>query len=257
MTNPQQNPQQPSGMPFQRYAAFPAVDVPNRTWPDQKIIQAPRWCAVDLRDGNQALIDPMTPARKKKMFQLLVDMGYKEIEVGFPSASQTDFDFCRELIEGGHIPDDVTIQVLTQCRDHLIERTFDAIRGSKQAIVHFYNSTSVLQRRVVFGLGSLQVVCSGVLLGGLLVICGAPALAALLLGAGLARLRLLRRKRRWYCYGYERDEREDGDECEEEQARVGHAFAMRSRRSASMSSRGSTPDSAASNIGFRCARPAA
>ncbi|HEX5772404.1 MAG TPA: 2-isopropylmalate synthase [Nocardioidaceae bacterium] len=152
MTTPQQNPQQPSGMPFQRYAAFPAVDVPNRTWPDQKITQAPRWCAVDLRDGNQALIDPMTPARKKKMFQLLVDMGYKEIEVGFPAASQTDFDFVRMLIEENLIPDDVVIQVLTQAREHLIERTYESIRGAKQAIVHLYNSTSTLQRRVVFGL---------------------------------------------------------------------------------------------------------
>ena len=114
--------------------------------------KAPRWCAVDLRDGNQALIDPMNPERKMRMFDLLVRMGYKEIEVGFPSASQTDFDFVRQLIEGGHIPDDVTIQVLTQARDHLIERTYDAIRGAKQAIVHLYNSTSVLQRRVVFGL---------------------------------------------------------------------------------------------------------
>jgi 2-isopropylmalate synthase len=120
--------------------------------------QAPRWCAVDLRDGNQALIDPMDSDRKLKMFKLLVKMGYKEIEVGFPSASQTDFDFCRELIEGGHIPDDVTIQVLTQCRDHLIERTYDAIRGAKQAIVHFYNSTSVLQRRVVFGLSKEGII---------------------------------------------------------------------------------------------------
>ena len=136
-------------MPFQEQIA---VDLPDRTWPTQVITKAPRWCAVDLRDGNQALIDPMNPERKMRMFELLVQMGYKEIEVGFPSASQTDFDFVRELIEGGHIPDDVTIQVLTQCRDHLIERTFDAIRGSKQAIVHFYNSTSVLQRRVVFGL---------------------------------------------------------------------------------------------------------
>jgi 2-isopropylmalate synthase len=116
------------------------------------ITQAPRWCAVDLRDGNQALIDPMSPDRKKRMFELLCRMGYKEIEVGFPSASQTDFDFVRMLIEDDMIPDDVTIQVLTQCRDHLIERTYDAIRGAKQAIVHFYNSTSILQRRVVFGL---------------------------------------------------------------------------------------------------------
>ena len=149
------HPQQPSGMPTQKYVPFQEqleVHLPERTWPDQVMTKAPRWCAVDLRDGNQALIDPMDAERKMRMFKLLVRMGYKEIEVGFPSASQTDFDFCRELVEGGHIPDDVTIQVLTQCRDHLIERTFDAIRGSKQAIVHFYNSTSVLQRRVVFGM---------------------------------------------------------------------------------------------------------
>jgi 2-isopropylmalate synthase len=152
MTNSQQNPQQPSGMPFPRYAPFPAPEVPDRTWPDRAITQAPRWCAVDLRDGNQALIDPMTPARKKKMFQLLVDMGYKEIEVGFPAASQTDFDFVRMLIEEDLIPDDVVIQVLTQAREHLIERTYESIRGAKQAIVHLYNSTSTLQRRVVFGL---------------------------------------------------------------------------------------------------------
>jgi 2-isopropylmalate synthase len=149
------HPQLTSGMPFQKYVPFHEqipVDLPDRTWPTKRIETAPRWCAVDLRDGNQALIDPMNTERKLRMFQLLVSMGYKEIEVGFPSASQTDFDFVRELIEGRHIPDDVTIQVLTQCRDHLIERTYDAIRGAKQAIVHFYNSTSVLQRRVVFGL---------------------------------------------------------------------------------------------------------
>ncbi|MGO4597808.1 2-isopropylmalate synthase [Terrabacter sp. 2RAF25] len=149
------HPQQTSGMPFQKYVPFHEqipFDLPDRTWPTKRIAQAPRWCAVDLRDGNQALIDPMNSERKLRMFQLLVKMGYKEIEIGFPSASQTDFDFCRELIDGGHIPDDVTIQVLTQCRDHLIERTFDAIRGAKEAIVHFYNSTSILQRRVVFGL---------------------------------------------------------------------------------------------------------
>jgi 2-isopropylmalate synthase len=146
------NPQQPSGMPFQRYEPFPSVSVTDRTWPDKKITQAPRWCAVDLRDGNQALIDPMTPARKKRMFELLVKMGYKEIEVGFPSASQTDFDFVRMLIEEDLIPDDVVIQVLTQAREPLIERTYEAIRGAKQAIVHLYNSTSTLQRRVVFGL---------------------------------------------------------------------------------------------------------
>ena len=149
-----QNTQRPSGMPVHKYVPFHEqikVSLPDRTWPSKLITEAPRWCAVDLRDGNQALIDPMSPERKLKMFQLLVQMGYKEIEVGFPSASQTDFDFVRQLIEGGHIPADVTIQVLTQARDHLIERTFESLRGSKQAIVHFYNSTSVLQRRVVFG----------------------------------------------------------------------------------------------------------
>ena len=144
--------QRPSPMPWQRYRPFAPVDLPDRTWPHRVIDSAPRWCAVDLRDGNQALIDPMTPGRKKRMFELLVRMGYKEIEVGFPSASQTDFDFVRMLIEEDLIPDDVVIQVLTQSREHLIERTFDAIRGAKQAIVHLYNSTSTLQRRVVFGL---------------------------------------------------------------------------------------------------------
>ena len=147
--------QHPSPMPFRKYVPFHeqlAVELPDRTWPTKRLTKAPRWAAVDLRDGNQALIDPMNTERKKRMFDLLVRMGYKEIEVGFPSASETDFAFCRELIEGGHVPDDVTIQVLTQCRDHLIHRTFDAIRGAKQAIVHFYNSTSTLQRRVVFGM---------------------------------------------------------------------------------------------------------
>ena len=149
-----ENTQKPSTMPVHKYQPFHeqiTVELPDRTWPAKRITEAPRWCAVDLRDGNQALIDPMSPERKLKMFKLLVRMGYKEIEVGFPSASQTDFDFVRELIEGGHIPEDVTIQVLTQARDHLIERTYESIRGSKKAIVHFYNSTSVLQRRVVFG----------------------------------------------------------------------------------------------------------
>ena len=146
------NPQQPSGMPFQRYVPFIPIKLADRTWPDASMTKAPRWCAVDLRDGNQALIDPMSPARKKKMFQLLVDMGYKEIEVGFPSASQTDFDFVRMLIEEDLIPDDVVIQVLTQAREELIERTYESLRGAKQAIVHLYNSTSTLQRRVVFGL---------------------------------------------------------------------------------------------------------
>ena len=150
--------QQPSPMPWQRYTPFPAISLPDRTWPSKTITQAPRWCAVDLRDGNQALIDPMTPARKLRMFQLLVDCGFKEIEVGFPSASQTDFDFVRMLIEDNLIPDDVVIQVLTQSREALIERTFEAIRGAKQAIVHLYNSTSTLQRRVVFGLDQPGIV---------------------------------------------------------------------------------------------------
>jgi len=148
------NRQQASGMPFGRYEPFHKqiqFDLSDRTWPTKRIEKAPHWCAVDLRDGNQALLDPMNPERKLKMFQLLVQMGYKEIEVGFPSASQTDFDFVRILIEGGHIPEDVTIQVLTQAREHLIERTYESLKGSKRAIVHFYNSTSVLQRRVVFG----------------------------------------------------------------------------------------------------------
>jgi 2-isopropylmalate synthase len=146
--------QKPSQMPFQRYLPFDKqIKIPKfeRSWPSKVITQAPRWCAVDLRDGNQALIDPMSPERKLEMFKLLVGMGYKEIEVGFPSASQTDFDFVRLLIDGNLIPEDVTIQVLTQARDHLIERTYESIRGAKTAIVHFYNSTSVLQRRVVFG----------------------------------------------------------------------------------------------------------
>ena len=147
------NQQKPSAMPIHRYKPFHEqikVDLPDRTWPTKRMTKAPRWCAVDLRDGNQALIDPMSPERKLKMFQLLVRMGYKEIEVGFPSASQTDFDFVRVLIEGGHIPEDVTIQVLTQARDHLIERTYESLVGAKSVIVHFYNSTSVLQRKVVF-----------------------------------------------------------------------------------------------------------
>ena len=149
-----ENNQKPSKMPFGRYQPFHEqvkVDLADRTWPSKRIEKAPRWCAVDLRDGNQALIDPMSPERKLEMFKLLVNMGYKEIEVGFPSASQTDFDFVRILIDDKHIPEDVTIQVLTQARDHLIERTYESIAGAKLAIVHFYNSTSILQRRVVFG----------------------------------------------------------------------------------------------------------
>ena len=148
------NVQTPSAMPIHKYRSYReqfGVDLPDRTWPAKQITVAPRWCAVDLRDGNQALIDPMSPERKRRMFELLVRMGYKEIEVGFPSASQTDFDFVRELIEDDVIPDDVVIQVLTQARDALIERTFSAIAGAKQAVVHLYNSTSTLQREVVFG----------------------------------------------------------------------------------------------------------
>src|SRR6201988_2168286 len=151
---PAWNTQRGSAMPVHRYRSFAdevePIGVPDRTWPDRVITHAPMWCAVDLRDGNQALIDPMSPARKRRMFDLLVRMGYKEIEVGFPSASQTDFDFVREIITGGAIPDDVTVQVLTQCRPELIERTFEACEGAPRAIVHFYNSTSILQRRVVF-----------------------------------------------------------------------------------------------------------
>ena len=146
------NAQRPSAMAYPRYQPFAPIALPDRTWPSTVITEAPRWCAVDLRDGNQALIDPMTPQRKLRMFNLLVSMGYKEIEVGFPSASQTDFDFVRMLIEDDLIPDDVVIQVLTQSREHLIERTFESIAGADQAIVHLYNSTSTLQRRVVFGL---------------------------------------------------------------------------------------------------------
>ncbi|ANE78826.1 2-isopropylmalate synthase [Mycobacterium adipatum] len=151
---PSWNTQRASAMPVNRYRTFAEevenVTLADRTWPDKVIATAPQWCAVDLRDGNQALIDPMSPARKRRMFDLLVRMGYKEIEVGFPSASQTDFDFVREIIEQGAIPDDVTIQVLTQCRPELIAKTFEACAGAPQAIVHFYNSTSILQRRVVF-----------------------------------------------------------------------------------------------------------
>jgi 2-isopropylmalate synthase len=147
------NTQRPSGMPVHRYRPYSeqfSTDLPDRTWPTKTIERAPMWCAVDLRDGNQALIDPMSPERKRIMFDLLVKMGYKQIEVGFPSASQTDFDFVRQLIEENLIPDDVTIQVLTQAREELIARTYESIKGAKQAIVHLYNSTSVLQRDVVF-----------------------------------------------------------------------------------------------------------
>ena len=151
---PAWNKQRNSSQPVHRYRPFAEevedITLPDRTWPDKKITVAPQWCAVDLRDGNQALIDPMSPERKRRMFNLLVQMGYKEIEVGFPSASQTDFDFVREIIEKNMIPEDVTIQVLVQAREHLIRRTFEACEGASNVIVHFYNSTSELQRRVVF-----------------------------------------------------------------------------------------------------------
>jgi len=145
-------PATPKRMPFEKYVPFVPLELPDRTWPDKKLTKAPQWCSVDLRDGNQALIDPMDPERKRRMFDAVVAMGFKEIEVGFPSASQPDFDFVRQLIEEDLIPDDVTIQVLTQCRDDLIERTYECLAGAPRAIVHFYNSTSILQRRVVFGL---------------------------------------------------------------------------------------------------------
>jgi 2-isopropylmalate synthase len=143
--------QQPSGMPCYRYTPFKPVDLPGRTWPGKAITVAPRWLSTDLRDGNQALIDPMSPARKHQMFDLLTRIGYKEIEVGFPSASQADFDFVRELIEGDRIPDDVQISVLTQARDELIERTVQSLAGARRASVHLYNATAPLFRRVVFG----------------------------------------------------------------------------------------------------------
>jgi len=139
-------------MAFAKYRPTVPVDLPDRTWPNRRLTKAPRWCSVDLRDGNQALIDPMDLERKQAMFNQLVTMGFKEIEVGFPSASQPDFDFVRHIIEQGLIPEDVTIQVLTQCRADLIERTYESLNGARRAIVHFYNSTSTLQRRVVFNL---------------------------------------------------------------------------------------------------------
>ncbi len=145
-------PTTPKKMPFEKYQPWRPIHLTDRTWPDRTIDKAPLWCSVDLRDGNQALIDPMDPERKMRMFKALVQMGFKEIEVGFPAASQPDFDFIRQLIEEDLIPDDVTIQVLVQCRQELIERTYECIAGAKQAIMHFYNSTNPLQREVVFGL---------------------------------------------------------------------------------------------------------
>src|SRR6202522_531656 len=148
----------PSPMPFDKYRSHVPLVLPDRTWADRQFTQAPRWASVDLRDGNQALIDPMDSERKVALFEMLVDIGFKEIEVGFPSASQTDYDFQRLIIERGMIPDDVEIQVLVQCREELIERTFESLVGARQAVVHFYNSVSELQRRVVFGLDKAGIV---------------------------------------------------------------------------------------------------
>ncbi|MEU6703086.1 2-isopropylmalate synthase [Streptomyces wuyuanensis] len=142
--------QKPSGMPVHKYGRYEAVDIPDRTWPEKRITKAPRWLSTDLRDGNQALIDPMSPARKREMFDLLVRLGYKEIEVGFPSSGETDFAFVRSIIEEGAIPDDVTISVLTQAREDLIERTVESVVGARRATVHLYNATAPTFRRVVF-----------------------------------------------------------------------------------------------------------
>ncbi|MFD6891626.1 2-isopropylmalate synthase [Streptomyces sp. NPDC059957] len=142
--------QKPSGMPIHKYGSYEQVDIPDRTWPEARVTKAPRWLSTDLRDGNQSLIDPMTPARKREMFDLLVRMGYKEIEVGFPSSGETDFNFVRSIIEEGAIPDDVTISVLTQAREDLIERTVESLVGAKRATVHLYNATAPTFRRVVF-----------------------------------------------------------------------------------------------------------
>lgn len=158
-TRPQPIPvQQPTSMPVHRYTPFVPIDVPDRTWPSQRIDKAPRWLSTDLRDGNQALIDPMTPSRKMRMFELLISMGYKEIEVGFPSASQTDFDFVRQLIEGDRIPEDVTISVLTQAREDLISRTAESLIGAHRATIHMYNATAELFRKVVFRVSEAECV---------------------------------------------------------------------------------------------------
>ncbi|MFT5442428.1 MAG: 2-isopropylmalate synthase, partial [Myxococcota bacterium] len=145
-------------MPARRYEPYPRVSLPDRTWPDKAINSAPRWCSVDLRDGNQALVEPMGAERKMRMYRELVAIGYKEIEVGFPAASETEYDFVRELIEGGHVPEDVTLQVLTQAREDLIVPTMKSVEGARRVIVHVYNSTSTLQRRVVFGMEREAVV---------------------------------------------------------------------------------------------------
>src|SRR3954452_4396916 len=145
-------------MPYWKYRPYDTVDLPDRTWPNRVVDRAPTWCSTDLRDGNQALVKPMDSARKQRMFDLLVQLGVKEIEVGFPSASKTDFEFVRRLIDEDRIPADTTIAVLTQARPALIERTYEAIEGAKRAIVHLYNSTSATQRRVVFRLDKAGIV---------------------------------------------------------------------------------------------------
>ena len=148
----------PRKMPFHKYKAFEPISLPDRTWPNKTITVAPRWCSVDLRDGNQALVEPMTPAEKQKLYDLLIELGFKEIEVGFPAASQTDFDFVRSIIEEDLIPDDVTIQVLCQAREELITRTCEAVAGARNVIFHLYNSTSTLQRKVVFNMSREEVI---------------------------------------------------------------------------------------------------
>src|ERR1700674_6022770 len=149
-------------MPTQKYRPFPPVPLPDRRWPDAAITKAPTWCSVDLRDGNQALIDPMDVHRKRRLFETLVNMGFKEIEVGFPASSQPDFDFVRLLIEKDLIPEDVTMQVLTQSRDELIARTFESVIGARRPIMNLYNPTSPMQRRVVFGLDRAGIVAIAV-----------------------------------------------------------------------------------------------
>lgn len=142
---------------YQKYKRVPVLDYPERQWPNKQIEKAPIWCSVDLRDGNQALIEPMSVDEKMEMFELLVKLGFKEIEIGFPAASQIEFDFLRKLVAEDRIPEDVTVQVLTQCREHLIRRTFEAIEGIKNVIVHIYNSTSTLQRDVVFHMNKEEI----------------------------------------------------------------------------------------------------
>ena len=160
MRNARPAPQQPSGMPFAKYRPFldvVSIDLPDRTWPDKRITAAPRWLSTDLRDGNQSLIEPMGPQAKRAIFDLLVSMGFKEIEIGFPAASQTDFDFVRSLVDDGAIPEDVTISVLTQSRGELIDRTLDACIGIPRATVHLYNALSPLFRNVVFRMDRDQI----------------------------------------------------------------------------------------------------